>query len=76
MADVPRDPPTVTVNQPAASVLKPLHDVMRDITPDADNDGEMPTEERIALHEDRAAITSPCTTSRRGCGARPGTDAN
>jgi hypothetical protein len=32
------------------------HDVMRDITPDADNEGEMPTEERIALHEDRAAM--------------------
>jgi hypothetical protein len=56
VADVPPDPPTVTVNQPAASVLKPLHDVMRDITPDADNEGEMPTEERIALHEDQAAL--------------------
>jgi hypothetical protein len=56
VAGVPPEPPTVTVNQPAASVLKPLHDVMRDITPDADNDGEMPTEERIALHEDRAAM--------------------
>jgi hypothetical protein len=33
-------------------------DLARDITPDADNDeyGELPTEERIALHEDRAAM--------------------
>jgi hypothetical protein len=60
VADVPQDTPTVTVNQPAASVLKPLHDVRRDITPDADNDdygdGDLPSEERIALHEDRAIM--------------------
>jgi hypothetical protein len=32
--------------------------VARDIQPDADNDdyGDLPTEERIALHEDQAAL--------------------
>jgi hypothetical protein len=62
------DPPTATVNQPEQSVSEAapqksspslkVRDVARDITPDADNDdyGDLPTEERIALHEDQAAL--------------------
>jgi transposase len=53
-------PPVSEASPPKLGVppVRNLRDVTRDITPDADNDdyGDLPTEERIALHEDQAAL--------------------
>jgi hypothetical protein len=63
VADVPvaAEQPPKRARQPDKSAGSPAptyRDVVRDITPDADNDdyGDLPNEERIALHEDRAAM--------------------